>query len=568
MSTNATLPWWADAVIYQLYVRSFRDGDGDGIGDLAGVRAGLRHIADLGADGVWLNPCYPSPQHDHGYDVADYFGVEPAYGDLAAFDALVAEAKALGLRVLMDVVPNHCSIDHEWFQAALAAGPGSPERERFWFRDGRGEHGQLPPNNWVSAFTGPAWTRVVGADGVPEQWYLNTFASEQPDWNWNHPDVVDHFDRVLRFWLDRGVDGYRVDAPTPVGKHPDLPDAPEPPPGAPALDARRLNPHTNFRPEGHDVWRHWRTVLDEYEATHPGVRTVMVAETYNPHMPERIAEFVRPDEYHQAFAFELMLAPWTAASMRASITEVLAARHNRAEAAAWTLNNHDAQRSVTRYGRADAATHVSISALTPSHAPVDVAVGTRRHRAALVLMLGLPGGLYLYQGEELGLPEVLDLPDASRQDPVFLRSGGAELGRDGCRVPLPWTSDPAANFGFSTVTATPTVPGAPWLPQPADWGRYGADAQVGDTTSMLELYRRALATRRRLAFGAEAFAWVDHEALLVFRRGPVVVVTNLTTDAQALPADVGGREPVLVSVPDAVVGGQLAADACAWFVLD
>ncbi len=298
MSTPAPLPWWADAVVYQLYVRSFADGDGDGRGDLEGIRARLGEVAALGVDGIWLNPCYPSPQHDHGYDVADYFDIEPSYGDLATFDALLAETHALGLRVLMDIVPNHCSNEHAWFKAAVAAGPGSAERERFYFRDGRGPNGDEQPNNWQCAFAGSAWDRIVGADGVPEQWYLRTFAPEQPDWNWTHADVRDHFARALRFWLDRGVDGYRVDAPTPVGKHPDLPDAPYDPRGPAAIDARRYNPYTTFRPEGHDVWRFFRSVVDAWEREHPGREAFMVAETYAPNRPDLLAEYLHPDQYH------------------------------------------------------------------------------------------------------------------------------------------------------------------------------------------------------------------------------------------------------------------------------
>ena len=558
----SSAPWWASAVIYQLYVRSFADGNGDGRGDLLGIRQRLSELADLGVDGIWLNPCYPSPQWDHGYDVANFFDIEPAYGDLATFDVLVAEAKALGLKLMMDIVPNHCSIDHAWFREAVAAGPGSAARERFWFRDGRGLDGAEPPNNWISAFTGPAWTRIVGPDGVPEQWYMNTFASQQPDWNWNHPDVIDHYDRVLRFWLDRGVDGFRVDAPTPVGKHPELPDAPPPPVGVADVDVRRFNEYANFRDEGHVVWKHWRTVLDDYEREHPGFHTVMVAETYSPKRPDLIAKFVRPDEYHQAFAFELMLAPWHPAAMRDAIDEVMSARAISPWAAAWTLNNHDAQRSVTRYGRADAAdpTRFATSALTASKAPVDLAMGTRRHRAALLMMLALPGGVYVYQGEELGLPEVLDLPADAREDPMFIRSGGAELGRDGCRVPLPWTVDGAGNHGFSAGAS----PAAAWLPQPADWGRYGRDAQRDDPASMLSFYREALGARRKLGFADAAFSWIDDGSLVAFRRERLVVVANMAADARPLPLDARGRSVALESVPNATDGTTIAADAAVW----
>jgi alpha-glucosidase len=561
MSTPAALPWWADAVVYQLYVRSFADGDGDGRGDLDGIRARLAQIAELGVDAIWLNPCYPSPQHDHGYDVADYFDIEPSYGDLATFDALLADAHALGLRVLMDIVPNHCSNEHAWFRAAVAAGPGSPERDRFYFRDGRGPNGDAPPNNWQCAFAGSAWDRVVGADGVPEQWYLHTFAPEQPDWNWTHPDVRDHFARALRFWLDRGVDGYRVDAPTPVGKHPELPDAPVDPHGPAAIDARRYNPYTTFRPEGHDVWRFFRSVLDAWEHDNPGREAFMVAETYAPNRPDLIAEYLRPDQYHQAFAFDLMLCQWHPASLRRAITDALAGRARPDVSAAWTLNNHDAQRSVTRLGRADASDPDVVYATTvaASLQPIDLALGTRRHRAALAMMLALPGAVYVYQGEELGLPEVLDLPDAAREDPVWLRSPGVELGRDGCRVPIPWTGDPSTSYGFSPTRTAP-----PWLPQPAVWARYAHDAQAGDPDSMLAFYRRVLALRRAHVRGA--FAWRDLDGSVAFDRGDgLLVVTNPTAVPLALPADwVARRSLALSTAPDSHDAAVVPADTTVW----
>jgi alpha-glucosidase len=501
--------------VYQLYVRSFADANGDGVG-IAGIRSHLRYIADLGGDPIFLKHSYPSPQHDHGYDVANFFDIEPTYGDLATFDAMLAETDALGLRVMMDIVPNHCSWDHPWFRDAAGAGPNSPARERFWFRDGSGPDGDEPPNNWTSHFTGPAWSRVIGADGRPEQWYMHTFAAQQPDWNWNHPDVIEHYDQALRFWLDRGVAGFRVDAPAPVGKAPGLPDAPV---ATADAGAAVSNPYREYRPEGHEVWRHWRRVLDDYEREHEGRDVVMVAETYSDKRPDIVAAFVGPDQHHQAFAFELMVAPWKGDAVRRAIDSVLHARDGNHVSLAWTLNNHDAQRAVTRLGRADAASDGTWGLRScERHRRPSIWLSARAERAVMLMLL-LPGSCYLYQGEELGLPEVLDLPAASRQDPVFLRSNGSLLGRDGCRVPLPWTTDEATSFGFS-----PTDHAAPWQPQPSDWGRYAAAPQADDDASMLALYMRALRSRREQELARGEFAWLGHDDLVAYRRGATIVI--------------------------------------------
>jgi len=350
---DGALPWWETAVVYQLYVRSFADSNDDGIGDLAGIRDRLPYLADLGIDAIWLNPCYPSPQTDHGYDVADYFAIEPDYGDLGEFDALVRDARALGIRIMMDVVPNHCSSEHAWFREALAAPPGSSARERFYFRDGRGRHGDEPPNNWQAIFGGSAWTRVDEPDGSPGQWYLAVFTPAQPDLNWNHPDVVDYFDNVLRFWFDRGVDGFRVDSVTVVGKTPGLPDN-ELQQGAARPELGASNAHFTWRPEGHAAWRHWRQLVDAYEADHPGRQLVLVAEAYAPRRPDIMRQYANEEEFHQSFAFDLMLAPWNAEKYRGAVRSTVEAMMPAGLLPAWTLNNHDAQRAVTRFGRADA----------------------------------------------------------------------------------------------------------------------------------------------------------------------------------------------------------------------
>lgn len=583
-TASAALPpndgaWWRQAVVYQLYVRSFADANGDGIGDLDGITAHLDDLAWLGVDAIWLNPCYPSPQADHGYDVADYTDIEPDYGTLATFDALVAAAAARGIKVVMDTVPNHCSIAHPWFQAALAAAPGSPQRARFYFADGRGD-GSEPPNNWPAWFGGPAWTRVVEADGQPGQWYLHLFTPQQPDLNWTNPEVVALFDDALAFWFDRGVEGFRVDAAITLGKAPGLPDVPaELLADRPAL-AANANVQTLHREEGHAVFRHWRQTVDRYQAAHPGRELFLVGEAFSPN-PDVFAKYLRPDELHSAFYFDLLLAPWHAPSMRAIIDEALAFAARTGAPLTWTLNNHDTQRSVTRYGRADATDPAAQSGnnLVASVAPVDVELGLRRARAALLLLLALPGSAYLYQGEELGLPEVLDLPAAARQDPLYVRTGGRELGRDGCRVPLPWTADPATSFGFSAAPAggpTPAgAPAPPWLPQPASWGGWAADRQRDDATSTLRLYRDALAIRRQLTAGDHReppFDWLAHPDadVLVASRGELVLALNLGAAAAPLdlpdPAGGGEWQVAVSSLAGHTDPRQLPADSALWLL--
>lgn len=501
-----------DAVVYQVYLRSFRDSDGDGIGDLQGLRASLSEIADLGCDAIWLNPCYASPQRDHGYDISDYRAINPDYGTLDDFRAMVAEAHALGLQVLMDMVANHCSSDHGWFRAALAAGPGSPERARFLFRDGRGAQGELPPNNWESVFGGPAWTRVPTPDG---QWYFHAFDPSQPDLNWRNPEVAAEFDDILRFWFGHGVDGFRIDVAHGNVKAADLPDH---------VDGGH-NHSMWDQPEVHGIYRAWRKVGDSYPTG-----KYFVGEVWLPSQ-ELLAAYLRPDELHQAFDFGLLIQPWDAGRMRAAIDTGLRVA---GKAPAWTLANHDVHRAVTRYGQEqslDAPPPTDMISAARRRGPADLALGTERAKAAAGLLLALPGSAFLYQGEELGLPEVFDLPDEARQDPIWLRSAGTELGRDGCRVPLPWTAA-GTTLGFGPDGGSPS-----WLPQPAWFAGYARESQDADPHSTLAVYRHLLRSRRA-TFGSDPeLRWLEAPAdqLLAFTRGHGACVVNFSGEPETVP---------------------------------
>lgn len=531
--------WWRSAVIYQVYVRSFADGNGDGTGDLAGVRARLGYLKDLGVDAIWFNPWYPSPLADGGYDVQDYRDIDPRFGTLAEAEALIEEALALGIRTIIDVVPNHVSDQHPWFQAALAAGPGSPERERFWFHPGKGEYGDGIPTHWVSSFQGETWTRTTNPDGTPGEWYLHMFTPEQPDLNWNHPDVRREHEDILRFWFDRGVAGVRIDSAALLIKDADLPEVGEKP-----------DHPTEDRDELHDVYRSWRAIADSY----PGTR-VLVGEIWVPDI-DRFTAYLRPDEMHTAFNFDFLARPWGAASFRESISATLAAHAPVDAPSTWVLSNHDVTRPVTRYGREDTA----FAFLKKRFGvPTDPQLGLHRARAAALLVAALPGSLYIYQGDELGLPEVEDLPLDLIEDPMHFRSGGTDPGRDGCRVPLPW-SGTASPFGFGPDGSDP------WLPQPAGWSGLSVAAQESDPESTLNLYRDALRLRRELPeLGDGPLAWWDDAVpgsadALAFRRGDdFACVVNTGDDPVPLPA---GAALLLSSSP--LEHGALPGNATAW----
>ncbi|MGC5030418.1 alpha-amylase family glycosyl hydrolase [Micromonospora sp. DT229] len=535
--------WWTEAVIYQIYPRSFGDSDGDGIGDLPGITARLDHLRELGVDAIWLSPFYPSPQADAGYDVADYRDVEPLFGTLADADDLIAQAHARGLRVIVDLVPNHTSSAHEWFQQALAAGPGSPERQRYIFRDGRGPEGAEPPNDWQSVFGGPAWTRV--ADG---QWYLHLFDTAQPDLNWDDPEVRTEFLEVLRFWLDRGVDGFRVDVAHGLIKQADLADWQEPQEILSGQEVDKPRPPMWDQDGVHEIYRDWRRLLDGY----PGER-ILVAEAWV-EPAERLARYVRPDEMHQAFNFEYLLASWTAPAQYAVITRSLEATDAVGAPATWVLSNHDVVRHASRLGLPIGTPRPNgIGADDPQP---DAATGLRRARAATLLMLALPGSAYLYQGEELGLPEHTRMPDEARQDPTWERSGHTQRGRDGCRVPIPWEAD-APSYGFGPTDAS-------WLPQPGVWAEYALDRQREVPGSTYEMYRTALHLRRTHGLGRGTLQWLSSgDEVLTFRNGQVVVLTNFGATGVPLP---GGE--LLHSSAPLDEDGSVPTDVTVWMLAD
>lgn len=529
--------WWRTATIYQIYVRSFADSDGDGVGDIEGIRRRLDYLESLSVDAIWITPWYPSPLADGGYDVADYRAIHPLFGDLAQAERLIAEALEHGIRTIIDVVPNHVSSEHPWFQRALASPPGDPSRDLFWFREGRGPRGDEAPTNWVSEFGGATWTRTRGQDGEPGQWYLHVFTPEQPDLNWSHPQVRAEHEDILRFWFDRGVAGVRIDSAAQLVKDPSLPDLT-------GGEGPGAHPHVD-RDELHDIYRDWRAVADSYE----GAR-VLVGEVWLPD-PARFAKYLRPDELHTAFNFDFMTRPWNAASLRESIDAMLAAHAPVAAPATWVLSNHDVTRPATRYGREDTAFSFATKRFGT---PTDAALGLRRARAAALLAAALPGSMYVYQGDELGLPEA-EIPVELIEDPMHARSGGVDPGRDGCRVPLPWSSH-GASLGFGPPHSRP------WLPQPAEWARLSVARQASDPSSTLSLYRRALWLRRNVpALRTGAMAWLDApDAVLAFSRGEsVVCLANLSDSSIELPAH---REVLVSSAPEP--GDRLPPDSAIW----
>ncbi len=502
MSVSSARSWWQDGVVYQVYVRSFGDSDGDGVGDLPGIRARLPYLAGLGVDALWLTPFYRSPMADHGYDVADHTDVDPLFGTLADLDGLLADAHRLGLKVLVDLVPNHTSSAHAWFTEALAE-PASPKRAFYIFRPPGPGGG--PPNNWESVFGGPAWS----LDEASGEYYLHLFDAGQPDLDWRNPAVHQAWEQILYFWLDRGVDGFRIDVAHGLYKDLTLRDNPEHGPIEPGAELFHAGwmPHAWDQPEVVEVFRRWREITDTYDDR------VMVGEVFLDDL-DKVARYVGRDRLHQSFNFVLVAAPFDAGHWKAVIHQALQAFSIEGASPTWVLSNHDVIRHPTRYGGG--------------------AAGQRRARAATATLLALPGAPYVYQGEELGL-EQSDVPEAQRQDPMWLRSGGQLVGRDGSRTPIPWTTQ-EPDHGWTT--------GVPWLPFGAGAGGHSVEAEDTDPDSMLAFYRRALALRRELRPGLAAeVCWLDAP-------GPVLAFRRIHADGRSLRC-VLNTGPVDIVVPEA-----------------
>lgn len=540
--TAPSPPWWRNAVVYQVYIRSFADGNGDGTGDLAGLRSRLGYLRSLGVTAVWVNPWYRSPLVDGGYDVADYRDIDPRFGDLGEAERFIAEAHDSGLRVLADLVPNHTSSQHPWFRAALAGGPGNPARARYHFAPGRGPGGGEPPTDWRSVFGGPAWSRVP--DG---EWYLHLFDPEQPDLNWAEASVRSEFVEIIEFWLDRGIDGFRVDVAHGLAKDPDYPDLGTGADGGTSGRAATVDHPFWDRNEVHEITEQWRAVLERY----PGDR-MLVAEAWVANR-ERLGRYLVAGRYHQAFDFDFLTAPWDSTTMRTVIKAAIDGSVGVGGTPTWVLSNHDVMRVATRFGL-PVGVDPKQWLVTGGGTGLDSSRGLRRARAAALLMLALPGSVYLYQGEELGLPEVWDLPVEVLDDPVWRRSGKSEKGRDGCRVPLPWHED-GPSFGFGT--------GSSWLPQPPGWGGYSVAAQERDPSSTLAMFRAALAIRSERMGGDEQLVWMaaPGATTIDFVRGSGLrCVVNL--GERPSPRPVG--QVLLASDPE--VGSTLPPDTAVWLV--
>lgn len=566
MSITTDADWWRTAVIYQVYPKSWADADGDGFGDIAGIRAHLPHLVRLGVDAVWFSPWYVSPQNDGGYDVADFRAIDPMFGDVTEVEALVADAHDLGLKVIVDIVPNHTSDQHRFFVEAMASEPGSAAWQRYHCLPGA-DGGASPPNDWACVFGGQAWDPIPDAAGNPTGWwYLHLFDASQPDLNWEHPQVRQEFLDILRFWFDRGIDGFRIDVAMGLVKAPGYPDSGEGATHVPTRNAGGDLPQWN-QPGVHEIWREWRAVAEEYQPPRAFAGEAWVSS------PQALAAYVRPDELHTAFNFDYLKCRWDAYDLREVIDSSLNTTALVGAPTTWVLENHDVTRVRTKYGLEASGIRVpqANTAPPPAVAPDDPR-GVARARAGLVFMIALPGSAYIYQGQELGLDQVYDLPDELRQDPAFRRTGGAQGYRDGARVPMPWSTE-GQSLGYS-----PT--GASWLPIPARWAQLSVQAQTGDPESMLELTRRALRLRRaELALGGGELEWISEpgDTCLVMRR-TAAPGDPLVADVTAAPVQVAinmGEAPVLVNAQDVLLasgpgvdpdqgGYRLPPDTTAW----
>lgn len=465
-------PWWEAGVVYQIYPRSFQDSDGDGVGDLAGVEQRLDYLRDLGVDALWLSPIFPSPMADFGYDVADYRDVDPLFGTLADFDRLLEAAHARGLKLLLDFVPNHSSDRHPWFVESRSS-RSSPKRDWYIWRDPAPDGG--PPNNWISDFGGSAWEW----DAATSQFYYHAFLKEQPDLNWRNPELRAAMLDTLRFWLDRGVDGFRIDVLWHIFKAADFPDNPLNPDYLPSMGEMHsvLQLHSTDQPEVHTVAGEMRALADSY-----GER-VLIGEIYLP--VQRLMHYYGREApgVHLPFNFQLIDAPWNAEAL-AALIEAYEAALPPGGWPNWVLGNHDRPRVAAKRGEAQA-------------------------RVAAMLLLTLRGTPTLYYGDEIGMADVT-IPREAVKDPRELREPGLGLGRDPVRTPMAWSDAP--HGGFSTAE--------PWLPLHPDWRERNVAAQAREPRSMLSLHRELLALRRtRPALAVGSFTLVaGHNDVLAFER--------------------------------------------------
>jgi alpha-glucosidase len=481
--------WWRQAVIYQIYPRSFKDSNGDGIGDLKGITSKIDYLSSLNIDAVWLSPFYPSALADGGYDVDDYRDVDPKLGSLSDFDEMLNKLHEVGIRVFVDIVPNHSSNRHEWFKEAIAAEPGSAARNRYIFRDGKGANGELPPTNWPSHFAPSAWTHESAMGGKHNQWYCHLFAPEQPDFNWDNREIEDDFLKTLKFWADRGVDGFRIDVAHALKK--DLSEPLKDQDRYPDLVNRMVGENILFdRDEVHEIYKEWRQLFNQYDPPR-----VAVAEAYVP--ADRLALYASADELGQAFNFELLNANFNAQEFKSVIDRGLTQAKALGSSSTWCLNNHDQMRPATKYGLLPTVDQIRWKNSAGKTSPLDENLGVRSAIAASMLIMALPGCTYIYQGEELGLHEVLGIPEDQIQDPQYLRNHKVDVGRDGCRVPLPWSST-GSSFGFGD--------GGSHLPQPEWFAKNSVELESNDPQSPLSIFRKALELRKGLV-AAEEMRW-------------------------------------------------------------